>query len=111
MTYEHKLLMGRDDTKDDDLLKWLTGQLYKHRIDGATITNGIGVWKGKLEPQTTLTVIGDVSEEIPLRKIAEKYAEDFNQESVLYTCAPLTEVSYITSVANRSAMSLQTFTK
>ena len=102
--------MGHDDTKDD-ILRWLTGQLYNHRIDGATITNGIGVWKGKLEPQTTLTVIADISEEIPLRKIAEKYAEDFNQESVLYTCAPLTEVSYITSVENRSATPLQTFTK
>lgn len=110
MIYEHKLYLGHNGDSFK-ISQWLIAALQKHGILGATISNNLGVWRGKTEPQLTLTVIDDASAEIPLRMIAEKYAEEFNQESVLYTRAPLSDVSYITSVKNRTGTPLQTFTK
>ena len=55
------------------------------RLEYATITHGMGIYKGTMEAIVCISVSDDKNEEI-LFEVGEAYKKQFRQDAVMYSC-------------------------
>lgn len=90
MTTEFKLYFGLTTKTGKPIEEltlgvWLDVQLKRHGIEGATLQNARGYWRGQLENVLILSIVTDSDLSSIFRLIATIYANDFQQECVMFT--------------------------
>jgi len=65
------------------------------RLEYATITEGVGIYKGETEKVFIVSVVTNQPEIIQsLREVGDVYKSQFEQETVMYTATPVPEVIF-----------------
>lgn len=82
---EYGLVLCEDDQDIVDI--YAKGMMEALRVDGCTVTRGIGYWKGKCETTHTICVckpehVGG-RDKYMLASLADAYMRTHNQESVM----------------------------
>ena len=86
----HSITLGRNIPNAGKVTKQMWNEFLKSDVlpllEYATITEGIGIYKGELEQCMVLSVTTDDHQVISnLKKVGQRYKISFNQECILYS--------------------------
>ena len=97
--YRLRLFFGlsKPDGSSVSMSNWESFQknVIAKEFDGFNIVDSIGFYKGQTEHSKILTLILDEKEIPRAEKIAKKYAEQFDQESVMMVVVPVLKWEFI----------------
>ena len=83
------LTVGRNIGNEGTVTKQMLDQFIKDevltRLEYATITHGMGIYKGTMEAIVCFAVTGKQYEDA-LFDVGEAYKKQFRQDSVMYSC-------------------------
>ena len=86
----HSITLGRNIPNAGKVTKQMWNEFLKSDVlpllEYATITEGIGIYKGELEQCMVLSVTTDDHQVISnLKEVGQRYKRSFNQECILYS--------------------------
>ena len=83
------LTVGRNIQDSGTVTNQMLDEFIKNevltRLDYATITHGMGIYKGTMEAIGCISVTGKQYEEA-LFEVGEAYKQQFRQDAVMYSC-------------------------
>ena len=83
------LTVGRNIQDSGTVTNQMLDEFIKNevltRLEYATITHGMGIYKGTMEAIVCISVTGKQYEEA-LFEVGEAYKQQFRQDSVMYSC-------------------------
>ena len=95
----HSIYLGQNIPGQGEVTqtRWATflkSEVVTH-LEYATITEGVGIYKGETEKVFIVSVVTNQPEIIQsLREVGDVYKSQFEQESVMYTATPVPEVIF-----------------
>lgn len=84
--------IGNEGTVTNQMLEQFIKDEVLTRLEYATITHGMGIYKGTMEAIVCFSVTGKQYEDA-LFEVGEAYKKAFRQDSVMYSC-DMREVSF-----------------
>ncbi len=91
----HSITLGRNIPNSGTVTRQMWNQFLKDEVcsllDFATITEGVGIYKGDLEECMTISITVDDKN---LHEVGQRYKKQFRQDCVLYSTTSLADLVF-----------------